>query len=232
MDMRLRIIIIVFVVVVVFYFFQLIFGYMNKKEHFTSHYFDDVERYENAPTVTQESERSENTKPYELRIFLLDEIDKLNISDKTIKGNVMETLFSESSMNELIKMTKEDRIKKVKEVYDKAQDTSSTPIVKPPEKFVEEKSFDEKLKAHFASGTIHLPEVKDYFENDFKNKSEKAISKLDVAITALTDMKDILRGNTKEPYIPDIPVVPPTPPKPTSKELIEGFENVRGFAYY
>jgi nucleoside-diphosphate kinase len=93
MDMRLRIIIIVFVVVVIFYFFQLILGYMNKKEHFTSHYFDDVEKYENAPNVSQEKP-VESTKPYELRIFLLDEIEKLNISDKSIKGNIMEKTFS------------------------------------------------------------------------------------------------------------------------------------------
>ncbi len=83
--MKTRIIIGVFVVVAVFYFAQLLVNFMSKKEHFSTSYFDDVERYEDAPPPKTED------NSYKLRIFLLDEIDKLGESEKSVKGNIMET---------------------------------------------------------------------------------------------------------------------------------------------
>ena len=46
MDLKLRIIIAFFSAIALFYICQFIISYMSKKEHFSSRYYDDVEKYE------------------------------------------------------------------------------------------------------------------------------------------------------------------------------------------
>ena len=215
--MRLKIIIIVFVIVVIFYIFQFVYGYMNKKEHFTSAYYDDAEHYEDSPNKTDQ-------QPYELRIFILDEIDKLNITDKNLKGNVMESLFSESSMKELEGMTKEQRVQKIKNVSQSAANNSKgvlqeTSIVKPivvapiktvtPVKaeFTEpeiDKNLDHHLKDMFNTSSVKLPGIKDYYDN----KENLINDKLTTAINALSELKNSISNNKKEQYIPELPKPP------------------------
>jgi hypothetical protein len=234
MDMRLKIIIVVFAVVVVFYFFQLVFGMMKKKEHFSSHYYDDVETYEDAP--------KEKTEEYDLRIALLNEIDKLDISDSKVKGSVMESVFSDATMKKLKDMPKDKRKEEVKNIYQSVVGDGKTvkqevvppgnvpPGNVPPGNVnvIEKKPIAEQMRDVVQSASIPMPNLKDYYENDFRNKTSKALDKLDVVITNLQDMKSILSGNeSKEPYIAELP----TPPPSLMKETIEGFENVRGFAY-
>lgn len=223
MDMRLKIICAVFAVIVIFYLIQMVTGFMNKKEHFSGSYYDDVERYEDAPP----------TKPYELRIFILDEIEKLNINDKNLKGNVMETLFSETVMNDLKMMSKEQRIERVKTAHKDAHKpaVSAESVVPTPPKTTPEipKSAYQEPEDDLP---LHLPEIKDYYQNDQRHKIKKVSDKLEGVIKGLQDMKGIIDGSdVKETYIQDVPIPPPAPVGP-KKELIEGFENVRSFAMY
>jgi hypothetical protein len=271
MDMRLKVIITVFAIVGVFYFFQFIFQYMNKKkEHFTSSYYDDVERYEDAPVknnfalpslpspsatsslskppasdtssaentshvpvITQTSplsvapavngemstEKEKEAKSYELRILLLEEIDKLQITDKTIKGNVMESLFSEISMKELQTMSKEQRVQKVKDIYAGASSRTAAPTVevKP--------SIHDNIKSYFTVDNLTMPKSPESAKtNDVIIK--KASEKIDLVIDNLKDMKNILNG--KEEYSESYP---DKPKQAESSSMIEGFENSRSFAY-
>lgn len=262
MDARMKIIIAVFLLVIVFYFLQFMLEFVKKKEHFTSSYFDDAENYEDkrrvehfaedapkapAASAPKPPEPSENNKPYELRIFILDEIEKLNISDKTIKGNVMETLFSETTMKELEGMTKDQRIAKVKAVYDSSKKTEApaAPAKQsydnmpttgqgkvaqesaPKDHFIEE-----SIKSYFSNTVeepkepVQSPAKKEKFDDSgFHTKVQKASEKLDVVIDNLKEMKGLLSG--KESY------VGPDPPKlPKDPFLVEGFENIRAYAYY
>ena len=248
-----KIIIAVFLLVIVFYFLQFMLEFLKKKEHFTSSYFDDSENYEDrrsvehfeeaAPKAAPKApESNENSKPYELRIFILDEIEKLNISDKTIKGNVMEALFSETTMKEMDGMTKEQRIAKVKAVYDisnkaaPAAAPAATPAAKPAttgegkvkQEVKKDHFIEESIKSYF-SNTVEEPneptQKEQYNDGGLQTKVQKASEKLDVVIDNLKEMKGILSG--KENYSgPEIPKMPKDP------FLVEGFENIRGYAYY
>jgi hypothetical protein len=257
MDARMKIIIAVFLLVIVFYFLQFMLEFLKKKEHFTSSYFDDSENYEDrrsvehfeeaAPKAAEAAkpaeapkapESSENSKPYELRIFILDEIEKLNISDKTIKGNVMEALFSETTMKEMESMSKEQRIAKVKAVYDisnKAAPAAAAPVAKPAttgqgkvQQETKDHFIEESIKSYF-SNTVEEPneptKKEQYNDGGLQTKVQKASEKLDVVIDNLKEMKGILSG--KENYSgPELPKMPKDP------FLVEGFENIRGYAYY
>ena len=226
MDMRLKIIVVVFAIVGVFYFVQFVFGLMGKKkEHFTSDYYDEVENYEDAPKPAAAKEEE-----YDMRIALLEEIDKLPITDSKVKGSVMEAVFSDVSMNKLKDMSKEKRKEEIKTIYQ----TITTGDVK--QETVIKKPVAEQVKSMFTEGSIPVPSFKDYYENDFRNKTNKALDKLDLVIKNLEDMKGILSSTPeKEAYVPDLPIPPSLPEKPESKPkppLIEGFENIREYAFY
>jgi hypothetical protein len=82
------------------------------------------------------------------------------------------------------------------------------------------------------SSTVPVPLLKDYYENDYRNKNSKILNKLDTAIDALKDMKDIMKdSNTKEPYIADLPI-PPESLFDERTELIEGFENQPSYHHF
>lgn len=246
-----KIIIAVFLLVIVFYFLQFMLEFLKKKEHFSSSYFDDAdddreEHFVDAKPVDAKPVKQEavvkqeakppqpsDSKPYELRIFILDEIEKLNITDKTVKGNVMEALFSETAMKELEGMSKDERAAKVKSIYESAKKaeapakqgydnipTSGSGTVKQETG----KLIEEKIKSYF-SNEVDMDEdapKKERFDDNLQTKVKQASDKLDVVIDNLKEMKGILAGGTKEKYQPEMPV----------PQTIEGFENIRGYAYY
>ena len=220
--MRMRIIIVVFTVILVFYLFQFVFNMLKKKEHFSTKYYDDVEEYQDAPKSTEDE--------YDMRISLLNEIDKLEIADSKLKGSIMESVFSDVTMKKLKDLSKEARTQEVKNIYQAALNqgrvAQEAPVVVKP-------SVSTTVKSMFENGP-DLPDVKDYYENDSRNKANKALEKLDNAIDALKDMKDILKDRAeKEPYIPDVPVPPlPNENYEEDKPVIEGFENIREFAHF
>lgn len=225
MDLKLRIIIAFFSVIALFYICQFIISFMSKKEHFSSRYYDDVEKYEDAPASgkskisdapneSRESgdKKTDSTDNYDLRIFLLQQIDTLNITDSKIKASLMEKLFTPESMKELKPMSNEQRIKKVNDVFHEVHGDKI--IEKTVEVDKDAEALHNQIKNNFIAEKEKLvvPEMKDYFDNDFKNRVNKASDKLDNVIDGLKDLKDILKGNdniAKENYIPDLPVPPP-----------------------
>lgn len=236
MDTKLKIIILVFTVIVVFYVFQFIFQMMQKKEHFSANYYDDVEGYEDAPNEKEKFEAKD--EEYDLRISLLNEIDKLEITDNKVKGSVMESVFSEVSMKKMKSMSLEKRKEEVRNIYQAAVNQAG-PVIMQETPVVINKPTNEQIKSMFENAP-ELPMMKDYFQNDARNKSMQAAEKLDAAIESLKEMKTILTSGTneKEPYIPDLPV-PPLPKEYYQKEekeenpktpLIEGFENIPSYA--
>lgn len=224
MDLKLRIIIAFFSVIALFYICQFIISFMSKKEHFSSRYYDDVEKYEDAPEASKSKisdapnesrdvgSKSDSTDNYDLRIFLLQQIDTLNITDSKVKASLMEKLFTPESMKDLKPMSNEQRIKKVNDVFHEVHGDKI--IEKTVEVDRDAEALHNQIKNNFIAEKEKLvvPEMKDYFDNDFKNRVNKASDKLDNVIDGLKDLKDILKGNdniAKENYIPDLPVPPP-----------------------
>lgn len=233
METKIKIIILVFTVIVVFYLFQFIFKMMQKKEHFSASYYDDVEGYEDAPEKEKYESKDEE---YDLRISLLNEIDKLEITNNKVKGSVMESVFSEVSMKKMKSMSAEKRKEEVRNIYQAAMNEATATVVAqeaPPPIVIQ--PVNETIKSMFENGP-EVPELRDYYQNDARNNARQAALKLDHAIESLKEMKDILSGRAsdKEPYIPDIPM-PPRPKEYYKEEkpktqLIEGFENVPSYA--
>lgn len=260
MDTKMKIIFAVFVLVIIFYFMQFMLEFMKKKEHFSNRYFDDVEHYEDAPS--KPAATPDVMKPYEVRLFLLDEIDKLNITDKSAKGALMETLFSEATMKEFDNLSdsKESRDKlsaKVKSVYEsvKAPSVAAAPVVAAPLTAPKTESAEAPKQVAAADASApakfeNAPEKTDGFEHkmkaffannevgsatlDLKSKVNKASEKLDVVIDNLQDMKQLLSDSaaSKESYVPSPPSLSSIAPLLKKQELIEGFESIRSYATY
>ena len=248
MDMKLKIIFAVFVIVVVLYFMQFMIDFMKKKAHLSNRYFDDVEHYEDAPETTKASPSA--MEPYKIRLFLLEEIDKLKIEDKNVKGAVMECLFSETTMKEFDKLpdNKDSRDKmaaKVKECQASILNTTAStpaeapkaPAAEPPKSPAAEPpkapaAEPQKAPAAEPAKAPVTEAVKAFFanpegNNELKAKVNKASEKLDAVIDNLQDMKRLLSdGNEKEEYVPPYPKLPERSP------LIEGFENIRAYATF
>lgn len=230
--MRLRIIIVVFVVVVVFYFFQFILNTMQKKEHFSSHYYDDVETYEDP-----------KKDDYDLRLELLNEIDNLKITDNKLKASVMELVFSDISQKKFKELKekksldefKAEASKEIKNIYQAA--INNGPIVSqeqaPIPKVTTNNSIGEHLENYIKNASVALPEFKDYYANDFNNKKEKFNEQLDEVMNSIGKLKDLINNKEKEPYIPDLPIPPLTLSKPEEKKpIVEGFENIQSYANF
>ena len=230
--MRLRIIIVVFVVVVVFYFFQFILNTMQKKEHFSSHYYDEVETYEDP-----------KKDDYDLRLELLNEIDNLNITDSKLKASVMELVFSDISQkkfkelkeNKSLADFKTEAAKEIKNIYQAALNNGKTVTQELPiQKVTKNNSISEHLDNYLKNANVTLPDFKDYYANDFNNKKEKFNDQLDEVITGLGKLKDLINNKEKEPYIPDLPIPPKSllNEEEVKKPIVEGFENIQSYANF
>jgi hypothetical protein len=182
---------------------------------------DDVEHYEEpnykpkirSNTTTSEFVKTNEDPKQKLRLFLLDQIQ--DVQDKTIKGNLLDYLFSDPIITKLSAMTNDQQKTFV--------ETTITNMSTLPSSVV---TSQETKKQHY------LPDVKDYFSNDSATNISK---KLDGMLTNLSQMKDNLTDiktiftNKKEPYTPSIPDMPELPniEKFTEKEKDPmGYENV------
>ena len=248
MDTKIKVIIIVFAIVIVFYVVQFLSGYMKKKEHFTSSYYDDVEHYDNPPAATT------GEQAYDLRLLILDEIDKLNITDKVIKGKIMETLFSDVSMNQLKGMTSDQKITYIKNVYQSAANivsqevlpaasvVTTTPVVATPKatfenspdaEFTVKPQLKDHVKALFENSPVALPGMEDYFKNSYIQKEQQIKDKMSQVMGTLADMKELMANPEVKVNIPELPkpplMVTPSPAEEKSKPVIEGFANIDGF---
>jgi hypothetical protein len=211
MDTKLKIILVIFVVLILFYLCYFMFNYyetktangsvnQKTKEAFTMEDDDDdVEHYEEPP-------KEKSTSEYDQRVFILDEIEKLNIDDKEIKGKLMENLFSETTLKKLETMSSKDKRDFINKEHDKLATKEEAPAAQ-----------------------AAPPPAKSTFKDSVKtvaDKAQRAIAELSTAQEQIDEIKNILRNqksnftnNEEEPAVPVLP-------------SIEGFENVSRYASY
>lgn len=230
MDMKFKIIIVIFVAIAFMYIGHFIINYMGgkTKQESVTEEFNDVEHYEepappepkNIASTTSSATSSASTSPmkYDQRILILDDIEKLDIPNKEIKGKLMEKLFDDSVLKDISEMSASERSAFIKEKLaelipkpKKEVDSEKLPGLTEPKK-TEQLDFDPSSLVTKTQETIKsLQSVQDGLKEihriaeSFKSPSASAVK---------TQKENSL---FKEPYIP-----------PTS--LIEGFENMRSYA--
>lgn len=247
MHIKYKITIFVFLALVFLYFLHFVITYDRTKETFVEE--DDIEHYEEPKVVPPPPPSS--AKPasttYDMRIMILDDIEKLNLTDKSLKGKLMQDVFAdEAALKALESNTSEDRIAfvksklealKTKDEFVNAGDTSTTanatpaslPIATPPK----------------APGAPALPESKDVLV-----RAEEALAHLQKVEANLKQIQtafgqqqsaevDSKKNNTGATNIPDS--LPPTVGITTAvksnftepslpQAFIEGFENIQNYA--
>ena len=229
MDLKYKIIIVIFIVLLFLYASYFLFNYYNTKatkktqEAFTIEDDDDVEHYEEPPVSTKK--KVDPPSEYDQRVFILDEIEKLNIDDKEIKGKLMETLFSEATLTKMNGMTTKAKNIFIKKEYDSlAAPAEPAPPAAPAAPPAEP-------AAPPVAPTVPIPPKKSTFFNEpismtsIASKTKEAISLL---TSAQTEINKIV--NKKSTFIS-------SPEEEEEEEemkfpSVEGFENVPSYASY
>lgn len=215
MEFKYKLIIFIFILVIVSYVFYFTMAHMSKitrKEMFTDE--DDVEHYEEPP-VKPSSEPKTNLA-YDQRIQVLDTIEKLDIADKTLKGHLMEYVFSEDVLKQLASKTKKEKEEFVEDTYKNMATAMPSETFDQPAK----DSVKEPPKQEAPPNPIHsiIPEI--------GKKIDQAIGYLKNVEVSLSDIKNI-SVPPKETYRQEKVVE-----KFTQEGVVDGYENVRGYALY
>lgn len=240
MHIKYKITIFVFLALVFLYFLHFVITYDRTKETFVEE--DDIEHYEEPKVVPSSAKPASTT--YDMRIMILDDIEKLNLTDKSLKGKLMQDVFAdEAALKALESNTSEDRIAfvksklealKTKDEFVNAGDTStaanatpaSLPIATPPK----------------APGAPALPESKEVLI-----RAEEALAHLQKVEANLKQIQtafgqqqsaevDSKKNNTGATNIPDSlpPITTAVKSNFTEPSLpqasIEGFENIQNYA--
>lgn len=171
--MKFKIIILVFIVIALLYAVHFVLTQLDKgKKKETFVIDDDVEHYED-PVVTSpkpKADAKEDTKSetkYDTRVLILNDIEKMDINNKEIKGQLMEYLFASDVIAKISSMANNERSIFIQSKYDllktgvKLDSTSSETTTKvssvaehTPEKKPEHKS---ENKSEFNSNTDSKP---------------------------------------------------------------------------
>jgi len=236
MDTKYKIIIVVFILIALLYAGHFIINSMNsnkKKEGFTL-FDDDVEHYEEPPKTTikkSSTTTSEETK-YDLRVLILDDIEKLQITDKDLKGKLMEIMFNEDTLKKTSTMSDNQRYDFIKTNY--ASLTSTNPI--------EKSSFTEDTKSKeppqktdtpttSSANTSAISQELIHMTADTMTKLQTAQTNLQAVQNSLTDVQKyaakIDASGSKVDLVSKSGFQMPKIPEPF---VIEGFENIKGFA--
>ena len=242
MDTKVKIIVVVFVAILILYAVHFIFTQMSnskKKETFIVD-DDDVEHYEDptnnktsTPTPTKDTSRDtskdvpskdvakSDSSSYNVRVLLLDDIEELKVSDKDIKGKLMEYLFSSEVIEKVVSMSTSERKAFVQSKYDALKTGTSL------ENGTVSKDSNTDKKDQFADTAVSTDLTKTIY-----SKTTDALTSLKSVQNTLTDIqksldsintdvasksKDTPKENYREPELPKLP-------------FIEGFENVRNYA--
>lgn len=164
------------------------------------------------------NELKHESEKRDLRILILDDIDKLAIRDKNIKGQLMESLFSDKQLQMLGSMdTEDERFDYIKKEYIKIKNEAVSSEV----------DTTDKTK-------------KNEFENDNTNisqKTEEIINQLQIALDGIKSIKQVAynkvtKTEPKSTYKDEVPTASKEPTIPPLMEefwqkqfKIEGFEN-------
>ena len=238
MDMKIKIIIVIFVAIAFLYVGHFIINYMaktTKQEGFMERFNDieDVEHYEEPQELPKKATgKTQGSSKYDQRILVLDDIEKIKITDKDLKGKLMEILFDDEMLKQISDMSASERLTYIKKKYE-SMVKSATSDVKEDEAELPKETAQEATKSGFEPTTptetpSATPEVD---TSGLLNKTQETISALKSVQLGLSEIHKIAetfkshvqkthhtdKSSFKEPYIP-----------PTT--LIEGFENARSYA--
>lgn len=264
MDMKFKIIILVFVVIALLYAVHFMLTQLNAKTTKTETFIidDDVEHYEDpvktdAPVKPKPETRSDKTQEkYNTRVLILDDIEKMDITDKEIKGKLMEYLFTPESVSKIDSMSNTERSIFIQSKYDLLKTGAKLDV---PSETTEKK----KDKSEFASAptiqpapVIQTPSVTpppakkisssvydglSDSNRDLYTKTEEALGYIQKVQSNIQQMQENIKSNAI--YVdklpeghrdPDIPAIPSTPTHPVVEGFqngpIAGFENVKNYA--
>jgi hypothetical protein len=219
---------------------------VNKKKEAFTLFDDDVEHYEEPKASNKKSSitTSEETK-YDLRVLILDDIEKLKINDKDTKGKLMEIMFNEDALKKTASMSNNQRIDFINEKYksinssvDKSSFANDENKSKENSKENEESSVPEKktqtdVKAD-SNSAISIELI--HMTADAITKLETAQTNLQAVQASIKDVQKYAAKIDKSGSKIDIASKSgfrmPSIPEPIDIEpfVIEGFENIQGFA--
>jgi len=195
---------------------------ITRKEMFTDD-DDAIENYEEPPV--KPSSAPKTNLGYDQRIQVLDTIEKLEIPDKTLKGHLMEYVFSEDVLKKLSTKSKKEKEQFVEETY-KSMATSmpSDTFDAPPSVTKETMSPPPVEPAHNSSVNSIISEI--------GKKIDQAIGYLKNVESSLSEIKTI--------SVPAPAVKKQDAPKTIERFTqqgvvsgeVDGFENIRGYALY
>jgi hypothetical protein len=218
LDLKYKIIIVVFAAVVLLYIGHYFVQQLNtnssaKKETFIVD--DDVEHYEEPPAQeTQAVTLATLSEPkYDLRVLVLDDIEKLRILDKDLKGKLMQEIFND--LDSLKGMSTAERELYIKKKYD---------IMKISNAVAATTATTAEIATSAISAILPTKAETDSFEEPSRQlltKTEEALVNLLKVQTGLQEIKTYANamGNSTAQTaqtaqtipVPNIPSVPPTP---------------------
>ena len=209
--------------------------------------------------IAEENKKSKNEttseeSKYDLRVLILDDIETLQITDKDQKGKLMEIMFNENTLKKVSTLSDKERLKFVEDKYNSLGVTSS---LNEADIKNEDSQLNRSVKnvvSRFkgveddSSPVEELPTF-----STSKNTSNSELSKELVHRTAdtMTKLKTVQNNletvqkslNDMQKYVANIDPsskidlssksgfqMPKIPELPGSSSIIEGFENIRGFA--
>lgn len=267
-SLKYKVIIVIFIIIALLYAGQYFITHMNsttqKKETFVDD--DDVEHYEEPPVVaakgTGAPPAAATDVKYDLRILVLDDIEKMHIIDKEVKGKLMQDIFAHD-MDTLKDMNADERAKFIKNKYDHMKVTVSAatsiataesivkaeaPVPKTPKDTFEEPS---KLLLAKAEDAIRDLERVQHGLKDIETYA-KAISMsvpvstqdtpapVVAAAKIVPSMPAVQTVQTVQTTVPAVKTADPLPApsisaavtKPDITNTIEGFENIMSYAAF
>jgi hypothetical protein len=227
---------VVFILIALLYAGHFIINSMNsnkKKEAFTL-FDDDVENYEEpSKTTIKKTQLSSTTTPeetkYDLRVLILDDIEKLQITDKDLKGKLMEIMFNEDTLKKTAIMSDNQRYDFIKNKY--VSINSTNPSEKSSFTDTDENKSEDAPKKPLSNINSPISQELILMTADTMTKLQTVQTNLQVVQNSITDVQKYAAKIDSSTSKIDIESKSGfTMPKIPEPFVIEGFENIKGFA--
>lgn len=245
MDTKYKIIIVVFVAIAFLYAGHFVINYMNnskKRETFVDD--DDVEHYEEPPKQTTKpaATTASAESNYDLRVLILDDIEKLHVTDKEVKGKLMEELFSKAGLDKIGPMTSTDRLAYIKSEYEKLKTGGTAPSATETAAPKPQPAAQPSVSTPAADPKPQAAPKAEFTNQDTSSEGKELVTKTREALNHLQYVQNGLQDIQKyaeglkssfevKPLPPAAPSVAENYKEPRIPEaFIEGFENIRSYA--
>ena len=235
--MKYKIIIVVFAAVMLLYICHYFVQQLSttssaKKETFIVD--DDVEHYEEPPVQENKAAAlATSSEPkYDLRVLVLDDIEKLRILDKDLKGKLMQEIFND--IDNLKGMSTAERELYIKKKYD---------IMKVSNAVASTTATTAEIATSTVSAILPTKVETDSFEEPSRQlftKTEEALVNLLKVQTGLKEIPSQAAAQppTQPPIGPSMLVsgqsisAAPAPSISALEKFVDGFENIVSYAPY